>query len=51
MKQLLQENGFEVNDSGSILQYEEWNFLANGRLKQNNEPSISAHNFLKLMSK
>lgn len=51
MKQLLQDNGFELNDDGSIQYHEEWKFLPNGKLSQNNEPSVSVHSFLKLMSK
>ncbi len=48
MKLLLQEDGITVNSDGTIVNYEGWIFCPNGRIKFENEPTISTYEFIKL---
>ncbi len=50
MKQLLSDHGITVNENNGlepVSAYEGWTFLPNGRVRFEDEPSISVHAFLR----
>jgi hypothetical protein len=46
MKKLLVDNGIAVDEGGNLVGFGGWKFMANGRLKHKDEPTVSVHSFL-----
>lgn len=48
MRLLLQEHGITANEDSTIVNYDGWTFCLNGRIKFEDEPTISTYEFIKL---